>query len=81
MLMSIAEHREPLLTIAELSHILRVTPSRAYGLIRGGVITPVRLGRQIRIQPEIVKTLLAEGGRPLSGGWRRQRLQVEQTPK
>jgi excisionase family DNA binding protein len=70
--MSELENRLELLTISELSQILRVKRSRVYGLIRGGMIPPVRLGRQIRVRPEVLEELLAKGGQPLPGGWRRE---------
>jgi excisionase family DNA binding protein len=60
-----------LLTIDELSHILRVSRQRAYELCRNNVVPHVRLGRQIRIDPGQLQTWLADGGRGLPGGWRR----------
>jgi excisionase family DNA binding protein len=61
-----------LLTIEELSHILRVSRQRAYELCRTGVIPHVRLGRQIRVHPGQLQEWLADGGRGLPGGWRRE---------
>jgi hypothetical protein len=54
---------------------LDVTEQRLYGLIREnffpvGVI--VRIGRQIKINPERLEEFLLAGGSALPGGWRRQ---------
>jgi excisionase family DNA binding protein len=61
-----------LLNIEELSHILRVSKQRAYELCRTGIVPHVRLGRQIRVDPEQLQEWLTEGGRALPGGWRRE---------
>ncbi|RPJ32472.1 MAG: DNA-binding protein [Planctomycetaceae bacterium] len=61
-----------LLTIDELSHILKVSRQRAYELCRTGVVPHVRLGRQIRVHPGQLQEWLANGGRSLAGGWRRE---------
>lgn len=45
---------------------------RVYTLCREGIFPHVRLGRQIRFDPEQVENWIAGGGRPLPGGWRQE---------
>ena len=57
-----------LITVPEAADLLRVSPARAYELVRTGVLPPgvgVRLGRQVRIDREKLESWLAEGGRGL----------------
>lgn len=61
-----------LLTIDEVSQILKVSRQRVYELCRIGIIPHVRLGRQIRVHPGRLQECLTEGGRGLPGGWRRE---------
>jgi excisionase family DNA binding protein len=54
-----------LLTIQETADFLRVTESRAYHLVRSGMIPQVRIGRQIRIDENALHQWVARGGHPL----------------
>ena len=52
-----------------------VTMARAYALVREGLLPPgvvVRIGRQVRIDPDALDQFIAAGGSGLPGGWRRQ---------
>ena len=60
-----------LLTIKETSEILKVSTQRGYELARTGILPVVRLGRQLRVSEEQLRHFIESGGRPLSGGWRR----------
>lgn len=60
-----------LLTAAEAAEILAVTPARVYELVRQDVLPHVRLGRQVRIDPDRLEEWIAAGGQALPGGWRR----------
>jgi excisionase family DNA binding protein len=60
------------LTVEELAVILKVSVARAYQLCRENVIPHTRLGRQIRINPENLKSFCDSGGKSLPGGWRRE---------
>lgn len=60
-----------LLTAAEAAEILAVTPARVYELVRQDVLPHVRLGRQVRIDPDRLEAWIAAGGQALPGGWRR----------
>ena len=53
------------LLVRELAEELRIPLSRAYELLRKGVIPGIRLGRQIRVSREALDQFLAEGGRVL----------------
>jgi len=61
-----------LLTVKEVSEILRVPESRTYDLIRQHIIPHVHLGRQIRVDEGELQEFIKNGGRPLPGGWRRE---------
>ncbi len=60
-----------LLTLEETARVLTVTYARAAELARQGVIPVVRLGRQIRVNPDDLNQFIASGGKALPGGWRR----------
>lgn len=62
-----------LLTVAEVSEVLRVPLGRGYQLARQGVLPgTVRLGRQIRVRADMLQQFIEAGGQALPGGWRRQ---------
>ena len=62
---------ERLLRIAEVAARLDVRVERAYELAREGVLPVVRLGRQIRINPEQFETFIQTGGQGTGGMERR----------
>ena len=60
---------EKLLTVAEAAKILGVPRPRMYELLRLNLVPGrVQLGRQIRINPSILRIFLESGGRGLNGG-------------
>ena len=61
-----------LLRLAEVASLLNVRLPRAYEMARQGVLPVVRLGRQLRVDPDRLEEWLAQGGQALSGGWRRE---------
>jgi len=69
-----AEHDAPrverLLTARELALMLGLRPERVRGLARTGLLPHVRLGRQLRFAPTVVRAWIADGGTALPGGWR-----------
>ena len=60
-----------LLTVEEVSNLLRVPRARAYELCREGLIPVVHLGRQVRIDEAQLRRWIELGGQALPGGWRR----------
>jgi excisionase family DNA binding protein len=60
-----------LLTLEQAAQILHVTYNRAAELAREGIIPVVRLGRQIRVDPEELRAFISQGGKAWPGGWRR----------
>jgi excisionase family DNA binding protein len=60
-----------LLNLQQLAEILGVTYARACELAREGVLPVVRLGRQVRVDPDALASFIADGGKALPGGWRR----------
>jgi excisionase family DNA binding protein len=45
---------------------------RVYRWAREGVIPVVRLGRRMKVDPEILEEWIAAGGSDYPGGWRRK---------
>lgn len=60
-----------LLGADEAAKYLAVKRFRIYELARTGIVPSVRLGRQLRFAPAALDAFIAQGGRPLGGGWRR----------
>jgi excisionase family DNA binding protein len=54
-----------LIRIQEVAMILDVSLSRAYFLVREGVIPSVRLGRQVRVERTKLEEWLSRGGAEL----------------
>ena len=48
-----------ILTVSELSEVLRIGRNTAYELVRSGAIQSIRIGRQIRIPRQAVCDYLA----------------------
>ena len=61
-----------LLRIPEVAERLDVTHARAYELARTGALPAVRIGRQLRVDPEALQAWIDNGGQPLPGGWRKE---------
>jgi excisionase family DNA binding protein len=61
-----------LLSVEEVALILGVSVARAYELCRTNLLPHVRLGRQIRINPDRLNAFIEDGGKRLLGGWRRE---------
>jgi excisionase family DNA binding protein len=61
-----------LLRVAEVATRLDITEARAYELARTGALPTVRIGRQIRVDPDALQAWIDNGGQPLPGGWRRE---------
>ena len=52
---------------------LNITEARVYQLVREGLIRgAVRLGRQVRIDPDELEEFIKSGGQALAGGWRKE---------
>ena len=65
---------ETLLRLREAADPLNITYQRAAELVRQGLMPGVvRLGRQIRINPERLNEFIDAGGKALPGGWRKER--------
>ncbi|NIM47999.1 MAG: helix-turn-helix domain-containing protein [Gemmatimonadales bacterium] len=58
------EHHK-LLRVSEVAAILDVPTARAYSLTRSGTIPAVRLGRQVRVHPEVLDQWIRNGGQAL----------------
>ena len=56
----------PLLTVAEVGELLRLSPRSIRRLIADGRLPIVRLGRAIRIRPQDVEALVASSGQERS---------------
>ena len=64
---------ERLLTPDEVAELLKVSRFRVYELGRTGALPAVRLGRQVRFNPAVLRAFIESGGRALEGdgGWGR----------
>ena len=60
-----------LLTLEQVANLLQVKYCRAAEMARIGLIPVVRLGRQVRVCPLKLEAFVANGGKPLAGGWKR----------
>ncbi len=54
-----------LMTIPEVSDLLRVPRARAYELAREGLIPVVRVGRQVRVSDDALSRWIESGGTSL----------------
>jgi len=52
---------EPLLSIAEVAEILRISESGVYRLMRSNELPPVRIGGRTLFSPDSVRALIAAG--------------------
>ncbi len=48
-----------LLTGKDVAHLLRISPSQAYKIMRRGELPAVRIGRSIRVKPEDLESFIA----------------------
>lgn len=61
-----------LLLVNEVAEILRLSRARVYELIRQELLPHTRLGRQIRVDEEVLREFVQSGGQALPGGWKRE---------
>ena len=62
--------RRQLLSITEVAALLGISVDRAYSLAREGILPVVRLGRQVRVDPDQFEEWIKQGGKALPGGWK-----------
>jgi len=60
-----------LLRVGEVAEVTGLSEARIYDLMRQGVLPCVRLGRQLRIDKDMLNRWIESGGQSLPGGWRR----------
>lgn len=56
-----------LLKLPEVASMLDVPSARVYEMARRGLIPVVRMGRQLRVNPEELSNWIAAGGQTLPG--------------
>jgi excisionase family DNA binding protein len=61
-----------LLSLKDACKILNVTYARGASLARDGILPVVRLGRQVRVDPNRLARFVEGGGKAFPGGWRRE---------
>jgi excisionase family DNA binding protein len=54
-------HVGPLLTVAEVADVLRVSNMTVYRLIKAGDISALRVGKNYRIRQQVLEDYLADG--------------------
>jgi len=62
----------PLLKAQEVAEILSTSVAGVYQLARDELLPHVRLGRRIRVDPEVLAEWIRNGGQALPGGWRQK---------
>jgi excisionase family DNA binding protein len=60
--MPVPSARDPFLTVAEISHRLKVSKMSVYRLLNNGDIASIRVGRSFRVRESVFERWLAEGG-------------------
>ena len=63
---------DALLTVPQVARLLNVSEARTRELARQNLLPVVRLGRQLRFDPDALEAWIADGGQALPGGWRRE---------
>jgi hypothetical protein len=71
-MMRLADMDRKLLTLSEGAEICAVTYARMAEMARTGLVPAVKLGRQVRLDPEKLALFIDQGGKPLPGGWRKE---------
>lgn len=61
-----------LLSLKEACIALNITYARGTALARAGILPVVRLGRQVRVDPDRLRKFVEDGGKALPGGWRKE---------
>lgn len=61
-----------LLTIEKVALRLGITEARGYELAREKILPVVRLGRQVRVDPDALENFIKNGGQALPGGWKKE---------
>ncbi|MFB5192947.1 helix-turn-helix domain-containing protein [Alicyclobacillus fastidiosus] len=56
----------------EVARVLGVSVQRVYTLARNGVLPATRMGRQIRIDSNVLEQWVKHGGQAYLGGWRKE---------
>lgn len=62
----------PLINLQKTAERLGIGYDKAADLVRKGLLPAVRVGRQIRIDPDQLEAWIAGGGRAWPGGWRKE---------
>ena len=60
-----------LIEVDAVAERLGQTPHAVYRMAREGILPHVRLGRKVRVDPEVLEEWIRGGGQALPGGWRR----------
>ncbi len=64
--------RNTLLNLRQVAEILSVSYERITSMARQNLLPIVRMGRQVRVDPEALEVYIAGGGKALAGGWRKE---------
>jgi excisionase family DNA binding protein len=61
-----------LLRLPEVARILDLREDQVYALARQNIIPVVRIGRQLRVDPDKLKEWIDNGGKAFDGGWKKE---------
>ncbi|MNY59125.1 Helix-turn-helix domain protein [compost metagenome] len=60
-----------LLTAHQVAQVLGTTTARVYELIRTKLLPAVHLGRQVKVDEDVLEQWIHQGGKKLPSGWRK----------
>jgi len=60
-----------------LAEVLDCTVQSAYRLIREGIVPAVKLGRAVRVDEDMIREFVRNGGKAFAGGWRKESAPAE----
>jgi excisionase family DNA binding protein len=61
-----------LLRLTQVARILDMREAQVYRLAREGVLPVVRIGRQLRVDPDALDEWIKAGGQGFAGGWKKE---------
>jgi len=62
---------DKLQTIEWACEIIGIPKNSGYAMVRQGILPVVKVGRQYRVDPEVLREWIKNGGQAYPGGWRR----------
>lgn len=61
-----------LIRLTQVAQILDLSDAQVHKLAREGIIPVVRIGRQLRVDPDALDEWIKAGGQGFAGGWKKE---------